>query len=69
MTIQMTSVQSTSISSIGYRRRTMQIEFSSGRVYSYSKVPRSTYDSFAKSQSKGKFFNEEIREKFSQKEI
>lgn len=69
MPISMTSVKSASISGVGYRRRTMKVEFSSGRVYEYRKVPRATYDKFLKADSKGKFFNAEIRDKYSEAQV
>ena len=64
MTIKMNSVQSTSISEIGYKRRTMNVQFNSGKVYEFKKVPRATFDQFTSSISKGKFFNETIKESF-----
>lgn len=69
MTISMNSVQSTSISEVGYRRRTLKVQFNTGRTYEFRKVPRATYDRFLKSDSKGRFFNEEIRATFPEKEL
>lgn len=69
MTISMKSVQSSSISEIGYRRRTLHVKFNSGRIYEFKKVPRAVYDDFLKAESKGDFFNHEIRKNFPEKEI
>lgn len=69
MTIKMNSVASTSISEIGYRRRTMQVKFNSGRTYEFRKVPRAVYDNFALSNSKGEFFNSNIRGAYLEKEV
>ena len=61
MTIKMYSVQSTSISEIGYKRRTMQVKFNNGRVYEFKKVPRVEFDKFCSANSKGKFFNQKVK--------
>ena len=61
MTIKMHTVESGTIFKIGYRRRTLQVQFNSGRVYEFRKVPRATYDQLLKSPSKGAFFNREIK--------
>ncbi len=44
----MISVDSSSISSIGYKRRTMLVKFLTGRTYQYKKVPRLVFDDFVK---------------------
>lgn len=61
MAIKMNPVKSTSISEIGYQRRTMRVKFNSGKIYEFKKVPRSEYNEFQDSRSKGKFFNNEIK--------
>lgn len=42
----------------------LTVEFSSGHTYSYSNVPKETVTDFRRSESKGTFFNEQIRGKF-----
>lgn len=69
MTILMNSVDSSSIAQVGYRRRTLKVQFNNGRTYEFSKVPRSTYDKMLKSESKGEFFNQEIRSVFAEKQV
>ncbi len=69
MSIAMKSVSSSSISSIGYRRRLMKVEFNSGRTYEFKSVPRSVFDQFIQSNSKGEFFNKNIRGTFVEKEV
>lgn len=69
MTILMNSVKSTSISEVGYRRRTLKVQFNNGRIYEFRKVPRATYDQLLKSDSKGEFFNREIRNLFPEKKV
>jgi hypothetical protein len=65
MTIKMNSVKSTSISELGYKRRTMQVKFNNGKLYTFKKVPRAIFDQFIESISKGKFFNQEIKPSYS----
>lgn len=69
MTITMNTVESSSIFKVGYRRRVMQVQFNSGRVYEFRKVPRATYDQLMRSHSKGEFFNREIKDSFVSVEI
>lgn len=64
MTIKMNIVKSTSISEIGYNRRTMSVVFNGGNSYEFKKVPRVQFDKFLSSDSKGKFFNQEIKENY-----
>lgn len=69
MTIKMNSVQSTSISAIGYKRRTMNVQFNSGKLYEFKKVPRAQFDNFSQALSKGKFFNQEIKDVYPSIEL
>jgi hypothetical protein len=64
MTIKMNAVKSTSISEIGYKRRTMNVKFSNGKLYEFKKVPRILFDTFFGSASKGQFFNQEVKNSF-----
>ena len=47
----------------------MQILFVSGRIYWYYKIPRSIYDGLINSESKGKYFWENIKSKYTYKRI
>lgn len=69
MNIKMNAVTSTSISEIGYKYRTMKVKFNNGKMYEFKKVPRAMFDEFVKAMSKGKFFNEKVREVFPMKLI
>ena len=42
----------------------LQIHFRDGAVYSYSAVPRRVFEAFLTAQSKGAFFNHNIRNQF-----
>jgi hypothetical protein len=60
-------VESTTVRSVGYQRRSriLEIEFQSGAVYQYVDVPARVYEEFWKAESKGKYFNCEIRDAYA----
>ena len=60
-------VESTTVRSVGYQRRSrvLEIEFRSGAVYQYVDVPATVYEEFWKAESKGKYFNGEIRDEYA----
>ena len=43
----------------------MEIEFQSGTVYQYVDVPARVYEEFWRAESKGKYFNCEIRDVYA----
>ena len=43
----------------------MYITFTSGKTYTYYGVPRSTNESFVRAASKGTFFNDYIKDRYS----
>lgn len=59
-----TQVQSSMINSIGYDPDEMDldIEFLSGKIVTYHKVPIEVYYQFMETPSKGKFFHALIRD-------
>jgi len=61
--IPMLPISSTMASALGYdkQRKILQIEFNSGSVYQYADVEMETWERFLASNSKGKFFNKEIK--------
>ena len=64
-------VSSSSLRSVGYDRggRLLEIEFRHGGVYRYRGVPRQVFDELMRSPSKGRFFNERIRDRYASREI
>jgi hypothetical protein len=60
-------VSSSVIASVGYaaRKRVLEIEFLSGRIYQYFDVERATYDALLKAPSMGTFFNAHIKDEYS----
>jgi len=66
--IEMQSVSSSAIDAVGYSQATgeLTIRFPSGNEYSYPNVPQSVYDGLMSASSKGRYFNEHIRYKYSE---
>jgi hypothetical protein len=62
---------STLISSARYwpDDRALELCFTGGRRYLYLGVPRSIADAFARSPSKGRFFNDDIKGRFTCHEL
>jgi hypothetical protein len=58
---------STVIRSFAYHpsRSELEITFQSGRRYLYERVPPEIYEAMKKAFSKGEFFNEHIRDRFT----
>lgn len=56
-------VDSTAISSIGYNNGAgrLEVTFQSGRSYAYYNVSRQRYQAFCNADSKGRYFNKNIR--------
>ena len=50
-------------------RRQLDLLFTSGRRYIYSGVPETIADGFARAESKGRFYNAEIRNRFPCREV
>ena len=59
-------VESSSLRSIGYDRATatLEVEFKNGGVYRYANVPLQLWSEFRDSDSKGKFFLDQVRDRF-----
>lgn len=59
-------VVSTLIQSAGFDQETgtLELEFQSGSVYVYHDVPRHVYAALLEADSKGTYFNEQIKDQF-----
>jgi hypothetical protein len=59
-------IESSSLRSIGYDRttHTLEVEFLNGRIYRYAAVPDSVWFELRHSESKGKFFQDRVRDQF-----
>lgn len=58
---------SSAIDAIGYRwfNHTLVVEFAAGQVYVYYDVPRFVVKDFLRATSKGRFFNEFIKDQYA----
>jgi len=61
-----TPVDSTTLASVGYDpvASLLELEFHSGAIYRYLPVPASLYRNLLAADSKGRFFNHFIRNRF-----
>jgi hypothetical protein len=51
------------------QRRQLDLLFTSGRRYVYSNVPMAVASRFAQAESKGRYYNAEIRNRFPCREV
>jgi hypothetical protein len=60
------SVDSTNLKKVGYDRKTKELEitFQNGRVYVYDDVPEEVFKELLDADSKGRYFNSEIRDDY-----
>ena len=59
-------VDSSTLTSVGYSKKTsmLELEFSSGKVYQYFAVPAVVHQGLMRAESKGAFFNDEIKDAY-----
>ena len=52
--------------SFGYNgaKEVLEVEFQSGAIYQYLEVPPTIHDQLLKAESKGRYFNSEIRDTY-----
>jgi hypothetical protein len=62
-----TAVDSTTMRSVGYdsTQQILEIEFTSGAVYRYLDVPATVFEGLKHAESKGRYFNQEIRDDYT----
>lgn len=60
------NVNSSDLSSIGYNKdnQVLEIEFINGSIYRYFQVPLDMFTSLLNAGSHGKFFNQNIKDKY-----
>jgi hypothetical protein len=65
--MQRIAVDSTTMRSVGYDSvaQVLEIEFTSGAVYQYLEVPDRVFGELMHAESKGRYFNEEIRDDYT----
>ena len=66
-----TPVTSSVIASLGYDpdAKILEVEFRTGRIYQYFPVPPSVHQALLNAESRGRYFNEQIREHYSYREV
>jgi hypothetical protein len=57
-------VESSSIDSVGYERNVLEVRFRNGGLYQYLDVPEQAVVSLMRAESKGRFFNQQIRGRY-----
>ena len=64
-------VSSSNILSIGYEpeSQTLEVEFHSGRIYEYYRVPESVYNALMSASSQGSYFYRHIRDRYDWSKI
>lgn len=67
--MQMISVSSSDISSIGYEGSTLHIRFNSGGLYAYYNVPASIYNGLMSASSHGKYFHANIKGRYGDTKV
>ena len=57
-------VKSSDLKSVGYDEKTtlLEVEFNSGKIYQYSRVPKAVYLELMNAQSHGIYFSRNIRD-------
>ncbi len=58
-------LDSSAISEISWENEILSVEFNSGKIYHYENVSKDVYDDFANSPSAGRFFQKNIKDKYS----
>jgi len=71
MFLQRLPVKSRILRSVGYDEITkiLELEFQTGVVYHYLRVPHKIYQTLMKSEEAGKYFTEKIRPQFQAKRV
>ena len=64
-------VRSSNISSIGYEAnsQTLEVEFHSGNIYQYNRVPEAVHDALMNARSHGAYFNDHVRDHYSTRQV
>jgi uncharacterized protein YndB with AHSA1/START domain len=64
-----TRVQSEAIRSVGHSAATLEVEFTTGRVYRYFDVPVRVFEALMSAESHGEYFNRHVRNDFGYAEV
>lgn len=69
--MQRQTVQSSSIAAVGYdaANQTLEVQFHNGHAYRYEDVPASVHRELMDAESKGRFFNESIKDQYPFRQV
>ena len=64
-------VRSSNICSVGYEpeTQTLELEFHGGGIYQYSSVPEAVYKGLMRAASKGSYFHDYIKDRYSFRQV
>lgn len=62
-------VESSSIESVGYEKNVLEVRFRNGGLYQYFDVPEEAVIALMGAESRGRFFNQEIRGVYRSKRL
>ena len=65
----MQKVNSSAIEKIGYQNNELFIKFITGKMYIYNGVPTNIYNKFINAESKGKFFINNIKDRYNYQKV
>ena len=67
----MLHVSSSMMTAVNYDEDSAELDitFVGGKTYRYSEVPQEIYDGLLEAESKGEFFNGQIKDRFSYREV
>jgi hypothetical protein len=57
-------VESSNIESVGWENDTLEVAFKNNRTYHYHDLTKEVYEMFLKAESKGKFLNQFVKERY-----
>jgi hypothetical protein len=65
------ALQSTSLNAATYQeqRAVLELEFGSGAIYRYAGIPEQVYRELLNAESKGRYFNQHIRNRFTHTKV
>lgn len=62
-------VKSSNISKVGYEDDNLYVQYNSGNLYRYKKVPKNVYKDLLESDSKGRYINSSVKSKYEYEKL
>ena len=63
--MKLNEVMSSNINAVGYENNNLIVEYKSGTKYKYIDVPKNIYEELLEAESKGRYMNTKIKNKFN----